>query len=138
MLSFCQVDKLIKRGDIISLRHELDAGLDPNLASRNGYTILMSAAIYGGTHIGRLLIERGAQVDCRSTHRETALSLAVQSGHPSFVKLLLERGASVDCNPHGNTLDIFLDWCERYTNGKQQIKTIRALFDEARSKHLAE
>ena len=137
-MSFRQLDKLIKRGDIVSLRHELDAGLDPNLANRYGYTILMSAAIYGGTHIGRLLIERGAQLDCRSTHRETALSLAIQSGHPSFVKLLLEHGASVDCNPHGNTLDIFLDWCEKYTSGGQHIRTIRALFDEARSKRMTE
>jgi ankyrin repeat protein len=135
-MTFEEAYKLIKRGDIISLRRELEAGLDPNLSNRFGWTILMAAAGSGNTLIGRLLITNGADLDRRTTHdfpKQTALSCAVQSGHPTFVELLLKSGASLDCDPDRKTLDIFLDWAARYTYARNNIDRIRALFDEARA-----
>jgi hypothetical protein len=45
----------------------------------------MIAAMEGDTSIGRLLIEKGADLDRRNNHRDTALSLAAHTGHPSIV-----------------------------------------------------
>jgi ankyrin repeat protein len=86
----------------------------------------------GNTPIGILLIEKGADLDKRDMFGDTALSLAAQTGHPSFVELLLRSGASLDCHPHGNSLDIFLDWVGQYTSGKAQIANIKELFARER------
>ena len=131
-MTFDEVDRVIKRGDITRLRHELECGLDPNLSNRYGWTILMAAARHGETVIGRLLIEKGAALDNRNKFRDTALSLAIQTGHPSFVKLLLTSGASLDCHPHGNSLEIFIDWVGQYTKFKVEAEHIKHMFDDER------
>ena len=64
----------------------------------------MLAALEGAVPVGQLLLLRGATVDARNQHDETALSLAAQKGHLTFVRLLLEHGASTDCRPHGTPL----------------------------------
>jgi ankyrin repeat protein len=129
-MNFHDVQLVIKRGDVTKLRAELECGLDPNLCNRNSYTILMIAAGNGNTAIGRLLIEKDADLDSRSKNRETALSIAVQAGQPSFVRLLLASGASLNCHPHGNSLDIFLEWAEQYTDAKACAEHIKQLFTE--------
>jgi uncharacterized protein len=108
-MTFDEVNRVIKRGDLSLLRSELDGGLNPNLCNQYSWTLLMIAAMEGDTSIGRLLIEQGADLDRRNNHRDTALSLAAHTGHPSFVKLLLESGASLECYPFGNSIDIWLD-----------------------------
>jgi ankyrin repeat protein len=102
--------KLIKNGDIVSLRKQLQGNLDPNLSNQYSWTLLMAAAMDGNTSIGSLLIENGAELDSRNKFRETALSLAAHTGHASFVDLLLKSGASLECHPFGNTFDDWLDW----------------------------
>lgn len=130
-MTFEEMDKAIKRGDTLKIREALDLGLDPNLANRFGWTILMLAAMSGNTSIGRLLIERGAGLDTRNRFRDTALSLAIHTGHPSFVKLLLDHGASLDCHPHGNSFEIFLDWVAQFGHS-ETIGHIRTLIEDAR------
>src|SRR5215470_14648910 len=100
-MTFDEAHRVIKRGDLNRLRNELDGGLSPNLCNQYSWTLLMLAAMEGNTNIGRLLIERGADLDGRNSHRDTALSLAAHTGHPSFVKLLLDTGASLECYPFG-------------------------------------
>jgi uncharacterized protein len=132
-MTFEEVDKAIKRGDVSRLRNELESGMSPDLSNRYSWTILMSAALDGNTAIGRLLIERGADLDRRNKYGDTALSLAAHTGHTEFVKLLLTSGASLDCHPHGNSLDIYLNWVEKYGgHSKEQSKNIKALFDSER------
>ena len=92
----------------------------------------MIAAMRGNTTIGKLLVEAGADLDYRNKFRDTALSLAVQTGHPSFVKLLLASGASLDCHPHGNSLEIFFDWVAQYASGKAQIENVKKMFHDER------
>ena len=128
-MTFDEASKLIKKGDLICLRTELDGGLDPNLCNQYSWTLLMVAAMEGNTSIGKLLIERGADLDSRNKFRETPLSLAAHTGHPSFVNLLLTNGASLECHPHGNSFDIWLDWACEY--GRCTAK-IRALFNKER------
>jgi ankyrin repeat protein len=128
-MTFDEIHRVIKKGDLGLLRNELEDGLSPNLSNRYSWTLLMLAAMEGSSNIGRLLIEKGADLNCRNQFGDTALSLAAQTGHTSFVQLLLTSGASLDCHPHGNSLDIFLNWVEQYTpNSKKQTENIRKLF----------
>ena len=128
-MTFDEASKLIKKGDIIRLRKELQDGLSPKLANRYSWTLLMIAALEGNTSIGSLLIESGAELDRRNKFHETALSLAAHSGHPSFVALLLTGGASLDCHPFGNTFDAWLSWACQYGRCSEKI---RELFDKER------
>ena len=129
-MNFEEATRVIKRGDIIHLRKELDEGLSPNLCNQYSWTLLMVAAMEGDTSIGRLLIEKGADLDRRNNGRDTALSLAAHTGHPSFVSLLLESGASLDCYPFGNSIDTWLDWLAQFF--PERMKHIRDLFDTER------
>src|SRR5581483_10890898 len=108
-MTYDEVYKAIKRGDTSLLRGALDAGMSADLSDPYQRTILMAAACHGNTEIGQLLVAGGADIDRRSQFGDSALSLAVQTGHSSFVRLLLTRGASLDCYPHGKSLDIFLN-----------------------------
>ena len=97
MLTFEQAIRAIKRGDIVLLRDELDAGLSPNLTDIEGsWTLLMVAASNGDTRIGRLLIERGADVNTIGKHQGTALLHSAYEGNVSFVRMLLAAGASLN------------------------------------------
>jgi len=106
-MTFDEAHNLIKHGDLIALRHELDAGLKPSLSNQFSWTLLMLAAIEGNTAIGELLLSRGAELNTLNDFGETALSLAAHGGHIPFIEILLANGASTRCNPHGNTLE---DW----------------------------
>lgn len=132
-MTFDSVHKAIKRGDLEAIHRAFDDGLDPNLANKGGWTILMLAAMKGNSKIGKLLIDKGADLNKRNTHRDTALSLAALSGSASFVELLLERGASLDCHPHGNSLDVYLDWLSGFY--PERMKRIRRAFDLRQSPH---
>jgi hypothetical protein len=44
-MTFDEAQTAIKRGDIISLRHALDAGMTPDLSNQLSWTLLMLAAI---------------------------------------------------------------------------------------------
>ena len=64
-MTYRGAQNLIKRGDEAGLRAALDAGLDPNLANQNGWTLLMLAAVEGNVPVGRLLIEKGAAINAQ-------------------------------------------------------------------------
>ncbi|HEY1742035.1 MAG TPA: ankyrin repeat domain-containing protein [Granulicella sp.] len=87
----------------------------------------MLAAGKGNSKIGKLMIEMGADMNKRNAHRGTALSLAASCGSASFVELLLAEGASLDCYPHGNSLDIYLDWLASFY--PERMRRIRKAFD---------
>jgi ankyrin repeat protein len=129
-MTFEEVHRAIKRGDIEALRAAFKSGLDPNLANRYGWTILMLAAGKGNSKIGKLLIDMGADLNTRTTGGVTALSHATLAGSASFVELLLAEGASLDCHPHGNSLDIYLDWVASFY--PEQMRRIRKAFDAER------
>ena len=127
---FDELHRVIKKGDLIRIRSELDGGLNPNLCNQYSWTLLMLAAMEGNTSIGKLLIEKGADLDTRTNNRDTALSLAAHTGHPSFVKLLLDSGASLECYPFGNHLEVWLNWLGEYSGcPPKELDRIRELFD---------
>jgi ankyrin repeat protein len=129
-MTFEEVHRAIKRGDIETLRAAFKSGLDPNLANKYGWTILMLAAGKGNSKIGKLMIDMGADLNRRTMGGVTALSQATLAGSASFVELLLAEGASLDCHPHGNSLDIYLDWVASFY--PEQMRRIRKAFDAER------
>ena len=114
----------IKKGDLVSVRHELDGGMSPDLSNRFSWTLLMLAALEGNTAIGELLLSRGATIDRANPFGETALSLAAHGGHTPFVRLLIAHGASIDCRPHGHTLEHWMKIGSGLPQGK-----IRSILD---------
>jgi uncharacterized protein len=93
-ISYRAAQTLIKRGDETALRAALDQHLDPNLANPNGWSLLMLAAVEGDVPIGRLLLERGANLTASNNKNETALTLATNRGYDLFVALLAEQTSS--------------------------------------------
>jgi ankyrin repeat protein len=133
-MTFIEAIRMIKRGDLLRVRHELDAGLDPNLSNEFDSTILMLAAIEGNTAIGRLLIERGAELDRENKLHDNAISLAAMLGHAAFVKLLLDCGASLEQLQKRGSLESFLSWAETYCAvTSAQMDKMRLLLTSTRS-----
>jgi ankyrin repeat protein len=130
-MTFDEAHKLIKKGDLVSLRHELDGGLSPNLSNQFSWTLLMLTAIEGNTKIGELLISRGASLDRVNDSGETALSLAAHGGHIPFIRVLLASGASRECRPHEHSLE---DWIKIASGLPQEkISSVLNLLTEVAS-----
>jgi ankyrin repeat protein len=82
-ISYRAAQTLIKRGDEPALRTALDAGLDPNLTNPNGWSLLM-------LELGRLLIEKGANLIAINLKGDTPETIATHRGYTAFVALLHE------------------------------------------------
>jgi uncharacterized protein len=93
-------------GDVDGLRSVLDE--DPSLAnawSDDGFTPLHFAAFFGHPESARLLIDRGAELEARSTNREFALDSsplhsAVAARQRETIEVLLDAGADVNAVQH--------------------------------------
>ena len=107
-MTFNEAHRIIKKGDVLALRRELESGLSSSLSNRFSWTLLMLAAMEGNVTIGELLISKGATINNENDFGETALSLAAHGGHLPFIRLLLNHRASTDCRPHGTTLEGWL------------------------------
>jgi ankyrin repeat protein len=81
-------------GTTADVKKLLDAGLDPNAATKSGGTTALMMAAPDVDKM-RLLIDRGANVNARSETKYTALMVAAQYGTHSTaaIRLLLARGA---------------------------------------------
>ena len=76
-----------------------DSGIDVNCAAPNQYTStpLHYASLNGHLEVAKLLLEKGANVNCQDDCKWTPLHYASESGHLEVAKLLLEKGANVIC-----------------------------------------
>jgi uncharacterized protein len=94
-------------GDVERLRVLLDG--DPSLAtawSGDGFTPLHLAAFFGHPAAARLLAERGADLEARSTNEQFALDArplhsAAAAGQREVCEVLLDAGADVNAVQHG-------------------------------------
>ena len=142
-MTFDDLQKSIKKGNLKDIETALDGGLDPNLCNKNGYTLLMLAAKTGNTAIGKLLIEHGADLNVcttfpRSSFQSSPLAVAAMSGKPSFVCLLLEKGASLDASPHSGSFESYIEWLEKHTAvSTEQADNIRSVIRVEREKRVA-
>lgn len=57
---------------------------------------LQGAVLHGNVETVALLLDQGAEIECRDEHERTPLHLAAMSDYPAVVKLLLDRGADVN------------------------------------------
>ncbi|XP_030375768.1 ankyrin repeat and KH domain-containing protein mask isoform X4 [Scaptodrosophila lebanonensis] len=92
------------RHEVVSLL--LDRRANVEHRAKTGLTPLMEAASGGYIEVGRVLLDKGADVNAAPvpTSRDTALTIAADKGHQKFVELLLSRGASVEVkNKKGNS-----------------------------------
>lgn len=66
---------------------------------KTGLTPLMEAASGGYVEVGRVLLDKGADVNAPPvpSSRDTALTIAADKGHYRFVELLLSRCVTSTC-----------------------------------------
>jgi uncharacterized protein len=91
-------------GRVSSVLEEIDK--QPSLLeshSSDGWTPLHLAAFFGHADLANALLDRGADVDARSTNpmKNTPLHAATAGGHPELVDLLLKRGANPNARQEG-------------------------------------
>lgn len=92
------------RHEVVSLLVDRKANVEHR--AKTGLTPLMEAASGGYVEVGRVLLDKGADVNAPPvpSSRDTALTIAADKGHYRFVELLLTRGAQVDVkNKKGNS-----------------------------------
>ncbi|WP_207535325.1 ankyrin repeat domain-containing protein [Desertivirga arenae] len=90
---------------------------DLNLRDKLGYTALHYATQNYLVDIAGFLIEKGAEVDCKSNSGTTPLFVAVaeSKGRGDMIKLLLAKGADPDAlNNSGNSPRSFADKIANY------------------------
>ena len=94
-------------GDVGRLRELLDddAAL-VTVWSEDGFTPLHFAAFFGHPEAAKLLVERGADLEARSTNQQFALDAAPlhsasAAGQLEVCKVLLDAGADVNAVQHG-------------------------------------
>ena len=80
-------------GELVQLL--LDAGAEPDLENRDGFTPLLRSAQNGNKEVVKLLLERGADPNkaSASKYKYTPLYWAARYGHKELVKLFLDAGA---------------------------------------------
>ncbi|CAK9297911.1 unnamed protein product [Gordionus sp. m RMFG-2023] len=90
--------------EVVSLFLEYKANIEHR--AKTGLTPLMEAASGGFVEVGRVLIEKGADVNAAPvpSSRDTALTIAADKGHIKFVELLVQNGAQIEVkNKKGNS-----------------------------------
>ena len=91
-------------GTAADVKRLLDAGLDPNAATRAGGTTALMMAAPDAEKM-KLLLDRGANVNARARTRFSALMVAAQyQDSEAAINLLLDRGAQVANPPDGPPL----------------------------------
>jgi len=71
----------------------VDGKADVNIGNMIGCTPLMSAAMGGYTHLAKMLIERGADVNARTLYGMTALGFAQRDNRYDTAEMLRSHGA---------------------------------------------
>ncbi|XP_028314515.1 ankyrin repeat and KH domain-containing protein 1 isoform X2 [Gouania willdenowi] len=92
------------RAEVVSLLLDRKANVEHR--AKTGLTPLMEAASGGYAEVGRVLLDKGADVNAPPvpSSRDTALTIAADKGHYKFCELLINRSAHIDVrNKKGNT-----------------------------------
>ena len=107
-MSLSCLHQAVCSGRLHQIRLLLDIGVNPTIVDNHGHTPLMMAACASkdtlATRIARLLLSRGAGVECVDHQGRTALSYACQHGHCKLVKLLIDDDCDINkADKEGNT-----------------------------------
>lgn len=84
------------RHEVVALLLDRKANIEHR--AKSGLTPLMEAASGGYEQVGRVLIDRGADVNAQPVplSKDTALTIASEKGHLKFVQLLLDNCAQIE------------------------------------------
>jgi ankyrin repeat protein len=136
----------VEGGDLNTIRLLLDKGVDvnarttgefseirfgnlgppPGFEPEKGVTALMVAAYSNDAEAARLLLDRGADVNAKSSDGVTALLAGADRSGGALIKTLVEKGAEVNLvDPMGRTPLILMAACD-YT----EPETFRLLLDK--------
>ena len=98
----------VSRGDVQSVRRQIEAGVDLNVREPSGGSSpLITAATFGQTEVAEALIEAGADLDLQNNDGSTALITAAFFARTEIVEALLAAGAdkSIRNNAGSTALD---------------------------------
>ena len=112
------IHQAAEEGKIEALKQHLASGTNVNLKNDGGSTPLIEASRKGHKEIAKLLIENGADVNCKleyttdieSIEGWTSLHVAAAKGHKVIAELLIIKGA--DVNAMDDTRRSPLDWAQ--------------------------
>ena len=95
--AFDEFDKSYQEADASATEIMLNAGLDPNIADKEGNTMLHEAAEDGNVKAVKMLLLKGANPNAiEQVFGETPLHYAAWSGNKEVVKLLIKAGAQLN------------------------------------------
>ncbi|XP_053165659.1 M-phase phosphoprotein 8 isoform X2 [Hemicordylus capensis] len=97
-ISSTQLRDAVKNGNYTTVKMAFNSTEDYNLDQEDssGMTLVMLAAAGGHDDILRLLIRKGAKVNCRQKNGTTALIHAAEKNNLTTVAILLEAGACMN------------------------------------------
>ena len=104
-MTFDGSTQVSQEGETASLRHELDAGLSPDLSNQFSWTLLMLSASEGNPADWRTSDFQGADTDKANDFGDTAPSLAGAPAILSLSSFRLPMGPQEERRPHGTTLE---------------------------------
>eukprot|EP00964_Phaeocystis_antarctica_P032979 scaffold18681_cov63-Phaeocystis_antarctica.AAC.3 len=111
-------------GDAQAVAAWLDegGGVDARLADHSRETLLMAAA--GGGHVAtvRMLLQRGASVNLRSSYGGTALMDAADGGHTTIVQALLDAKADASVQAMNGSTALMAAEEEKHTATAQLLR----------------
>ena len=84
----------VAEDDIIKVKTQLNAGIDPNIKDIEGWTPLMWAVQDNNIAISNLLIDAGADLNLQDLYEESALIKAISQNYVETTRLLIEAGAN--------------------------------------------
>ncbi|WP_169941384.1 ankyrin repeat domain-containing protein [Campylobacter sp. RM15925] len=87
-----------RKDEVSELEKMIKAGLNVNLKSAKGDTLLMLASYNNSINTVKMLIANGALVDERNDRGQTPLAGAAFKGYLDVVKALVEAGADINAN----------------------------------------
>ncbi len=82
-----------EKGDLKAIQLFLNAGVDCNAQSAQGFTALMAASKNGRVDVVNKLLDQKVNVDAQGKQGVTALMLAAENNQVEIVKLLLKKNA---------------------------------------------